>query len=186
MKRQSKLLLVAVPLIVLLSGAVAYQYGYRQVQTELAAREDAAAVKLKLLQKYRSLIAAKPRLEAELAALREARQAQEAKIIAGQTASIAAATLQSNLDALIASMGGTIASKRVEKIEDAGEFKVITVTVETLLPDARALSDTLYAIESQTPSLAVRELEVRIRTFKEPRELSVKLKVSGLTGGVPS
>jgi hypothetical protein len=58
--------------------------------------------------------------------------------------------------------------------------------MDAVLPDIRALGDTLYAIESQTPYLAVRELEVRIRNPKEPRDLSVKLKVSGLTEGMSS
>ena len=167
--------------MVLLLGAVIYQYGYQRVRAELAEMEDAATVKSKLLQKYMGVIADKPRLETELTALREIRKAETAKMIEGQTASVAAAALQSHLDALIASMGGSIASKRVEKIEAAGKFKIITVTMDTVLPDTRALGDTLYAIESQTPSLAVRELEVRIRNFREPRDLSVKLKVSGLT-----
>jgi DNA-binding Lrp family transcriptional regulator len=179
-------MLVAIPLMLLLMIAVVYQYGYLQVRTAVAEREDVASVKLKLLQKQLSLIADKPRLESELTVLREIQQGETAKIIEGQTATIAAAALQSHLDALIASMGGSVASKRVEKIEDAGPFKVITVAVDAVLPDTRALSDALYAIESQIPSLVVRELEVRIRAFKEPRELSVKLRVSGLTRGVPS
>jgi hypothetical protein len=58
------------------------------------------------------------------------------------------------------------------------------VTVDAVLPDTRALADTLYAIETQTPYLAVRELDARIRNFREPRDLTVKLKVSGLTGGI--
>jgi hypothetical protein len=186
MKRSGNILFIAVPLMFLLLGAVVYQYGYQSVRAELAEMEDAASVKSRILQKYMGLIAERPRLETELAALREVRKAEAAKMTEGQTAAVAAAALQSHLDALIASMGGSIASKRVEKIEEAGKFKVITVTMDAILPDTRALSDALYAIESQTPSLAVRELEVRIRNFKEPRELQVKLKVSGLTEGMAS
>jgi hypothetical protein len=186
MKSRSRLLVIAVPLMLILMGAVIYQYGYQRVHAELAEKEEAASVKSRILQKYMGMIADKPRLETELTALKELRKAETSNMIEGQTASVAAAALQSHLDALIASMGGSIASKRVEKIEEAGKFKIITVTMDAVLPDTKALSDTLYAIESQIPYLAVRELEVRIRNPREPRDLSVRLKVSGLTEGMSS
>ncbi len=151
MKSQSRLLVIAIPLMLILLGAVIYQYGYLRVQSELAEKEDAASVKSRILQKYMAMIADKPRIEAELTALKEIRKAENAKMIEGQTASVAAAALQSHLDALIASMGGSIASERVEKIEEAGKFKIITVTIDAVLPDTRALSDTLYAIEIADP-----------------------------------
>jgi hypothetical protein len=104
-------------------------------------------------------------------------------MIEGQTPSLAAAALQNTIKGMITARGGTISSERAEKPEDTGKFKMITVTIDAILPDTRALGDTLYAIETQTPYLVVRELDTRIRNFKEPRDLMVKLKVSGLTGG---
>jgi hypothetical protein len=98
MKNQSRLLVIAVPLMILLLGAVIYQYGYQRVQAELAEMEDAVSVKSRILQKYMGLIADKPRLETELAALKEIRKAETSKMIEGQTASVAAAALQSHLD----------------------------------------------------------------------------------------
>ena len=183
MKRKSKILVISVPLMVILFGAVLYQYGYLRVRSELAAREDAADVKLKTLKKYMTLIADKPRLEKKLAAQRETRKAENSKMIEGQTPSAAAAALQGAVKEMITSRGGIISSERVEKPEEAGKFKIITVTIDAVLPDTRALNDTLYAIETQTPHLVVRDLDSRIRNFKEPRDLTVKLKVSGLTGG---
>jgi hypothetical protein len=184
MKRKSNILLIAIPLMIILLGAVIYQYGYLRVQSELIEMEDAAAIKAGALQKYMTVIADKPRIEAKLTALREVRKAENSKMIEGQTPSVAAAALQSTVNILITSRGGTISSERVEKLEEAGKFKIITVTIDAVLPDTRALGDTLYAIESQTPSLVVRELDARIRNFREPRDLMVKLKVSGLTGGM--
>ncbi|MCE5263981.1 MAG: type II secretion system protein M [Deltaproteobacteria bacterium] len=184
MKGKSNILLIAIPLLIVLLGLVVYEYGYLRVRSELVELEDAAAVKAGTLQKYVTLIADKPRLEAKLTAAREARRAENAKIIEGQTPPVAAAALQNTIGIMITSRGGTIASERVEKLEEAGKFKVITVTVDAVLPDTKALADTLYAIETQTPSLVVRELDTRIRNFREPRDLTVKLKVSGLTGGI--
>jgi len=184
MKKKNKFLLVAIPVIIVLLGAVIYQYGVLKVRSELGEREEMVSVKAKTLNKYMTLIADKPRLEQELAASRESRKAQDSKMIDGQTASVAAAALQSTVKEMIMSRGGSITSERVEKPENAGKFKIITVTIDAVLPDTRILGDTLYAIETQTPYLVVRELDTRIRNFKEPRELTVKLKVSGLTGGL--
>jgi len=183
MKRSSKVLMVAVPLMIILLGAVIYQYGYLRVQSELAAVEEAESVKIKTLEKYITLIADKPRIENKLATLRESRKAENSKLIEGQTHSVAAASLQTTVKGIITARGGSISSDRVEKPEDAGKFKIITVTVDAILPDTKALGDTLYTIETQTPFLVVRELDARIRNFKEPRDLMVKLKVSGLMGG---
>lgn len=183
MNRRSKLLPIAIPLIVVLFGAVIYEYGYLRIREELTDREDAMSVKLKTLEKQMTLIADKPTIERNLSALREARKLENAKIIEGQTAPLAAATLQSTVKDAITSRGGNIVSERVEKPETAGDFKIITVTIDAILPDTRALGDTLLAIETQTPYLVVRELDARIRNFRDPRDLTVKLKVSGLTEG---
>ena len=183
MNRRSNLLPIAIPLIILLLGAVVYQYGYLGVRRELTEMEDAASVKLKTLTRYMTLIADRPTLEKNLTALREVRKRENAKIIEGQTAPLAAATLQNTVKEVITSRGGSIASERVEKPENAGDFKMVTVTIDAVLPDTRALGDTLLAIETQTPYLVVRELDTRIRNFRDPKDLTVKLKVSGLTGG---
>jgi hypothetical protein len=183
MKRSSRVLVIAVPVMIILLGAVIYQYGYLRVQSELASMEDAESVKMKTLEKYINLIADKPRIESKLAALRESRKADNSKLIEGQTHSVAAASLQTTVKGMITARGGSISSDRVEKPEDAGKFKIITVTIDAILPDTQALSDTVYTIETQTPFLVVRELDARIRNFKEPRDLMLKLKVSGLMGG---
>ena len=75
-----------------------------------------------------------------------------------------------------------INSERVEKAEEVGKFKVISVTVDAVFPDIRALSDTLVTIETQTPYLVVREVDVRVRNYTDPKDLIVKLKVAALAG----
>jgi len=183
MEKNSTFLRIAIPLAVILAGFTVYEYGYLQVRTEVAARKDAAWEKKKILKKYLTLIAERPRLEAELAALTEARKAQIAKTVEGQTPSIAAAAMQNTVKGIISARGGTISSERIEKPEELGKFKIITVSVDAVLPDIRAVSDTLFAIETQTPHLIVRELDTSVRNFREPKELAIRLKLSGLTGG---
>ncbi len=182
MKKKSRLLIFAVPLVIVLLGLTIYEYGYLRVRSDAAALEEAAFEKKKVLKKYLTLITGKPRLEAQLAALKETRAAESAKIIEGQTPSVAAAALQNTVKAMITSRGGTISSERIENPEDAGKFKVITISVDAVLPDIHAFRDTLYAIETQTPSLVVRELDATSRNYREPKELMIKLKLSGLTG----
>ncbi len=183
MNRRSNALSIVIPLIILLIGGVVYQYGYLRIQGDLTEVGDVASAKQKTLTRYMTLIADRPALEKSLTDLREVRKMENMKIIEGQTAPLAAATLQNTVKEIITSRGGNIASERVEKPENAGDFKMVTVTIDAILPDTRALGDTLLAIETQTPYLVVRELDTRIRNFRDPRDLTVKLKVSGLTGG---
>jgi general secretion pathway protein M len=183
MGKRSRILVIAVPLLIILFGAVVYEYGYLRVQSELRDLKDSVSAKSNILAKYKALIAEKPRLEEKLASERETRKAENSKLLEGQTPSVAAAALQSAVKGMITSRGGTIASERVEKPEGTGKFRTITVTFDAVVPDTQILAGTIYAIETQTPYLVVRELDVRIRNFKDPRDLTIKLKVSGLLGG---
>jgi len=62
------------------------------------------------------------------------------------------------------------------------EPKVANMSVDATLPDTRALSDVLYGIETRTPYVIVREVDTRVRNFRDPRELVVKLRLSALAG----
>ncbi len=63
MKSKSKLLVIAIPVIIILAGLVAYQYGYQGVKHEMISMKEMQASKTKMLEKYMSLIAEKPDLE---------------------------------------------------------------------------------------------------------------------------
>ena len=180
MKRNRKLI-IAIPLMVILSGLVIYQYGYLRVHSDITSIKEEQAVKTKTLEKYITLISEKPRLEKKLSLLKETRKTDESKLIEGQTPSLAAAVLQDTVKGIITGRGGTISSERVVKPEDIGKFKVISVSIDAVLPDSRALSDILYAIETRTPYLVVKELDTRVRDFRNPRDLIIKLDVSALT-----
>ncbi len=183
MGNKNRMLFIAVPVMLVLFGVTVYEYGYLRVQSEINDMEDAVSTKAKILAKYKALIAQKPRIEEGLVALTEARKKESSKTIEGQTPSIAAASLQDMVKGMVTARGGSIVSERAEKPEGSGKFRIITVTIDALLPDTRALADTMYAIETQSPYLVIRELDTRIRVFKDPRDLTVKLKVSGLMEG---
>ena len=183
MEKRNRILGYAVPFIIVLVILVAYDYGYEKISTEMASIKETQLAKTKTLQKYMTIISEKPALESKLAALKEKRKADESKIIDAQTPSLAANTLEDTVKSMITGKGGSISSERVEKPEDLGKFKVVNVTMDVVLPDARALSDIIYNIETRTPYIVVKELDTRVRNFKEPRELMVKLRIAALTGG---
>lgn len=182
MKRRSKLLMMSIPLIIVMAALAVYQYGiadiYRQAQ-ELGEQQE---VKVKLLARYSALIARKSALEKQMADLGQTRKNDEHKMVAAPTAAVACANLQSSVKGIITGRGGVINSERVEKTEEWGKFKMISVTVDAVFPDVRVLSDTLLAVETQTPYLVLKDVDIRVRNYAEPRELLVKLKVAALAG----
>lgn len=181
MKKRNRTFIVTIPLLVVLLGFVLYQYVYLRIQSDVASIKESQSIKTRTLEKYISFIAEKPELEKQLASLKESRKADDLKLIEGETLSLASAALQDMVKDIVTRSGGTISSQRVGKPEELGKFKVITVSMDTILPDARALRDILYAIETQTPYLAVKDLDARIRNYKDPRDQVVKLDVSALT-----
>lgn len=180
---KSKTLIVSIPLMIILTGLLIYQYGYLRIQSEIASIKEEQAIKTRTLEKYTNLISEKPYLEERLSSLRETRKAEDSKLIEGQTPSLVAAQLQEIVKGTITGREGTISSERVGKPDDLGRFKVISVSVDAVIPDSRALSEILYSIETRTPYLIVKELDARVRNYRDPRELMVKLDISAITGG---
>lgn len=181
--RKSRILALSLPLLFFLVGLIFYEHVYVKVETDLKSLREERAMKTKTLRKYMALIAEQPQLEKTLVELRDLRKATDFKILEGRTPSLTAAALQEMVKGIVLGRGGTISSERVEKPEDSGTFKVVTISMDTVLPDIRAMSDILYSLETRMPFLTIRELDARVRNFKEPRELMVKLKVSALMAG---
>lgn len=178
---KNKLKLMVIPLLVILFGLVVYQYGYVKVQRDVSSIKETQAIKTKTLQKYMALISGKPQIEKELTTVKEERKSESSDLIEGQTLSIAAATLQETIKGVIVGKGGSISSERVGKPGDYGKFKIISVSMDTVLPDSRALEEILYSIETRIPYLIVKEMDVRVRNFMNPKELVVRFDISALT-----
>jgi hypothetical protein len=183
MERRNRLLRFALPMIFILLALVAYEYGYDMVHSQMASLKEMQLAKTKTLEKYISIISEKPFLENRLAELKEKRKADDSKIIDAQTPALAAAVLLDTTKGMITGRGGSITSERVEKPDDRGKFKVVNVSVDMTLPDTRALSDIIFNIETRTPYIIIKELDARVRNFKEPRDLMIRLRVAALTGG---
>jgi hypothetical protein len=181
--KKNKTLIITAPLMLLLIALAAYRYGYVKIKSDLDTIKEEQSVKLRIIEKSNALIAERPDLEKRILKLKEERQADRSKLIEGQTLSLSAASLQDTIKEIISGRGGSISSERVGKPEDNGKLKIITVSIDAVLPDTRALSDVLFSIESRTPYLIVKELDARVRNFRDPRDLVVKMDVSALTGG---
>jgi hypothetical protein len=183
MGKNSKLLYWLLPFVAVLFAFAFYDYVYLAIQAEGQSLEELKELKQRTLEKYVNTISRKGALENAIAALKESRKNEELKMMEGQTPSVAAANLQNVIKGIIAGKGGTISSERVEKSEDFRRLKVITVTVDTVLPETRALHDILYLFETHPVTLVMRELDVRVRNMREPRELMVKFRVSAMNMG---
>lgn len=183
MKEKSRILIISIPLVIILSAAVFYEYVIEGVREEAIAVNDMKMTKIKTLQKYTDAIEQKSNLEKQISIQKENRKNEDVKIITAQTLAIATANLQDSVKGIISGRGGIINSEKVEKPDEYGKFKIINVVLDVIFPDVRALSDTLFTIETQTPYMVVKELDVRVRNNSDPREMIVKLKVTALTGG---
>lgn len=182
--KQNKRLIIAVSFLAVLAVIVIYQYGFVRVQAKKSLIKEQQDSKIELLEKYTSLIAEKTLLENELSSLKEERKAESSKLIEGSTPSIAAASLQNEIKGIITDNGGTISSEKIERSGIIDTLRVISVSVNALLPDAGALGDILYAIETHIPYLVVKELDVRVKNYRRPTgEITIKLIVSAITDG---
>lgn len=178
---KNKTLIFSIPVMIILGIFLLYQYVYVGIQEELASIKEIQEIKSKTLQKYMNLIAQKPELEKQLARLKEQRKAEDSKLIEGQTTSLVAASLQDIVKDTITRSGATITSERVGKTEDIGKFKIISVSVDANVPDTRILRDILYSLETRTPYLVIKDLDIRVRNYRDPREQMVKFDVAALT-----
>ena len=212
MKKNKKLLMIAIPVLIVLLAFVTYEYVYLGVRSELASIMELQDAKISTLRHYVSLIAEKPELEKQLASLKEQAKAQEVKLVGGEPVSLASANLQGIVKGIVSGRGGTIASERIgkpenlektsgqpavttaaavkgvagkktEKPPEVPKLQVLSVSIDATFPDIAALNDILYSIETRTPDLVMKELDVRVRNFKEPKELMVRIDVLGLYGG---
>lgn len=183
MKSKSKLMIISIPLIIILTCFVIYEYGIKSIREEVSSLSELKISKMETLRKYKEAIAQKTDLEKKILTLKDTRKNDDTKIITAQTPAVAAANLQNSVKGIIAGRGGTINSERVEKPEELGKFKVTNVVLYVVFPNVRVLSDTLYTIETQKPYFVVKELDIRVKNYTDPKDLIVILKIAALTGG---
>jgi len=180
---KNKTFIITLPLMLLLLSLVIYQYGFLAIKTEIESIKEEQSIKARTLQKYVDLISERPRLEKTQLMLAESMKEQELRFIEGQTSAIASANLQSMIKDIAAGAKGTIVSERIGKAEDFGRFKIVKVGMDMNIPDAKALSDFIYSIETKSEYIVINDIDARVRNFRDPRELLVRLEVSAIIKG---
>ncbi|GAB4540088.1 MAG: hypothetical protein Fur0020_09070 [Thermodesulfovibrionia bacterium] len=180
--QRSKILIYSIPIVIILTGLLIYQYGYLKISSNLSMMREEEAVRMEKLKRYNQLISERPMLEERLSMLKKRRSDANVKLIEAQTSALAGASLQEMVKGIFMSSGGIISSERIENTEERDRFRVINVTINGSVRDTNALKDIIYSIETRTPYLIVKNLDVRVKNFRKPTgELMVNLTVSALT-----
>jgi hypothetical protein len=92
---------------------------------------------------------------------------------------IAAANLQKTLDKFASESNMSIQSKKARNPADIGIFKEIPVEIN-LKSTTKQLEEFLYKVEYKIPKLLViRQIEIRIDNYRDPREIFTKIVVAG-------
>lgn len=181
--KKNRLLFFAIPVIAILVAMTLYEYGYLSIVEEMSVLRERRALKEKTLQKYDAVIANIPILEEDINKLKEMKKGLDNRLFQGQTVALAAASVQETVKGIVIANKGNITGERTGKTEDLGSVKITNISIDMTVPDAKALADILYLIETRVPYLVVKEVDTRVRNFRDPRELWVKLDISALTTG---
>lgn len=180
--QKNKTLIYTIPIIIILTGLLVYQYGYLGIRAELSSMKEEEAVRMEKLKRYNQLISERPMLEERLTKLKNQRADANIKLIEAQTTSLAGASLQEMVKGIFINSGGIISSERIENTEERDKFRVVNVTINGSVRDTNTLKDIIYSIETRTPYLSVKTLDIRVKNFRKPTgELTVNLTVSALT-----
>ncbi len=180
---KKRLIPLAAAVLIILTGIVLYQTVYLEIQSEINAEARSNSRKMKNLAYQEKLILSKASIEQQASELREIKKREEARLFEGQTPALAGAALQSRVKEILAGARCSISSQRSEKPEVVGAFQVISISVDADLPDARALADMLYALETHSPRMVIREIDIMTKNFRDPKDLTVKLRISALARG---
>ena len=167
--------LLLVPLILLANFGVRPLIGaYMGMTDGIAQAEDDIA-------RLSRILSERPSLEASATHLRKT-QATAPFLLAGESATLAAAGLQRHLQTVADQAGVQVVSVRVEEPAADGPLERIALLVR-LQADNRGLRDLLYALETGTPYLFVEALNVSVRSGRRAvlaDPVDVRLTLSGL------
>lgn len=175
----SRVLAIAIPAVLAL---VVYWLVALPLLQHWRQTRDAVAEQESLIARLQGVVAQSKRLPARPHTALTESDLQHF-LIAGTTATLAAAALQKRVESAVMHGGGRLASTRVLQAEEEHAFVRIAIAVR-LATDTSGLQQMLYALESSLPLLVVEELVVISRGGRGPDKLDVRLRISGWTAGV--
>lgn len=151
------------------------------VESQRNVREE-IPIRTRQLQKYRQFVAGKGQAQQQLRRIQDASRIAQAKVLPGETASLAAANLQEILKTLAAKHQINIKSEKVLDTKSLDFFDEIFVQIEftTMITN---LASFLYDIENYPKVLMVPDCSVSVNTYRGPRDVRTTVVVSGLMAG---
>ena len=152
----------------------------RTAETTVPAREAA-------LERRRLLVAQRPRLAEELAAVDARLEMEARRLLRGPTAPLAASELQKLVKDLLAAGNVEVRSERVLPASDQNGLQEVPIEL-TIMGSIRDTVNALSRLERADRLLALKDFKVRVVAVGQPRELLTTLTVAGylLPGATPA
>lgn len=151
------------------------------------AAEVAVPAREASLERRRQLVAQRPRLTEELAAVDERLQRESTRLLQGPTAPLAASELQKLTKDLLAGANMEVRSERVLPASEQNGLLEVPIEL-TLAGNIRDTVAALARLERSGRLLTLKDVRIRTVAVGQPRELLTTLTVAGylLPGTPPS
>ena len=171
---------VALGLLLILITLI-YQLTLAPLWARYRALAPAIAEQQEQVSRYQRLAAQAPQLRERLQTLRNDARFND-YLVPGNGSALAAAALQQRLQELAQAQQGRVLSTRVGKPLGDGDFEQVTINARLQI-DLAGLQELLYSLETQSPYLFVRNLNIyrqRGRNTRGNDQLEVQLDIYGL------
>jgi hypothetical protein len=143
------------------------------------------SVKEMTYKKYLTFISRKKEVEKELDVLKDKEKYFEAKLLKGDTPSLAASDLQGILEQVAIQVKVLIRSTKVMDPETLeGGFLSVPIQVK-LVSDLTRVRKFIALIEENFKCLTIPELRISVMNKADPKEVSVTMVISGFVKGAP-
>jgi len=180
MIKNSKILTIILPLTAILLCYAAYEYGYVALASRTLDLQETREQKEKMLFKYVAAISKRQQIASTLHFLRPVKTNDDEGIINEPLPAGAMENLRNTLKEIITQNGGQMNGDKGAQPVKSGIYLIYETEVDTMLPDTRALNEIVYAIESHTKYMVIKNMDVRITNPNSPRELAVKFKIAAI------
>lgn len=172
--------MMVLPLTAILLCYAGYEYGYVTLASARMELQDAREQKEKMLFKYVAAISKKQQIASTLHFLRPVKATDDEGIINEPVPASAMENLRSTLKEIVTQGGGQVAGEKGAEPVKSGIYMIYEIEVDAMLPDTRALNEIVYAIESHTLYMVIKNLDVHVTNPNTPRELAVKFKIAAI------
>lgn len=161
---------------------VTFKFGIEPfLESQQRIREE-IPIKRKQLEKYRQFVAGKSRAEDALKRIQVLAKRANLKMLPGNTPPLAAANLQDILKTLSAKNLINIKSEKVLDTKSMDFFELIPVQIE-FTTTITNLTNFLHDIESYNKLLMITDLNIRVTSRRNPRDVRATIVFAGLMEG---